>query len=410
MSVDIHQDIHHAGSDMQAISLSKTSAGLDRLGTAIMPGAPRHHGIVMNPKTRQIIDRGIGQVRHVRIDLRGHRRADADMQGAEVMLALRILYDDIAPSVGEVIAKRVADGRLRADAGLTIESFVRPVAARLEERAVSVWAEVDKQTAWAYEKTGRQSFGAPLTSEPDIRRDAVVIKGPGLEVLSREAIAEIADRHERQRNDLIQKRRTRRRKMTLASSVMALIATICLGGALLGSVLVPLMLVSILVMELALSPSGERLAAAWMESLRDMKRGRRRIVTAHPVQEASAQILEAVGRHAPAHSAEADEAMARIGRLRDLVDGCVDPSAHSEIASIEGDLRATMQAYSRPARLAVGGECRALASDLAAAVTRIGQRAETVRQRLLQEARDGFDTQRRYLESRDEQPLLAPVA
>jgi len=108
LSLDIHQDIHHAGSDMQAISLSKTSAGLDRLGTVVMPGAPRHHGIVVNPKTRQPVDRAIGEVRHVRIDLCGHRRADADMQGAEVMLALRILYDDIAPAVQQVVARRAS--------------------------------------------------------------------------------------------------------------------------------------------------------------------------------------------------------------------------------------------------------------------------------------------------------------
>jgi hypothetical protein len=191
---------------------------------------------------------------------------------------------------------------------------------------------------------------------------------------------------------------------------MALIAIICLGGALIGSLMIPVMLLSILVMELALSPSGERLAAAWIDSLRDMRTGRRRIVTSQPAQEAGSQVIEAIGRHAPAHAALADEAVARIRRLRDLVDGSVDPWAHSEVASIEGDLRATLQAYARPARIAVGGECGALATDLAEATARIGQRAETVRQRLLHAARDGFDTQRRYLASKDDEGLLAPVA
>lgn len=400
---------------MQAISLSKTSAGLDRLGTALMPGAPKHHGIVMNPKTRQPIDREIGQIRHVRIDLRGHRRANADMQGAEVMLALRILYDDVTPAIEEVVAKRLSAKSLPSwltpsEEGMTIDSFVRPVAARLEERAVSIWAEVDKETAWAYEKYGRHAFGSPLTSEPEIRRDAVVIKGTGLDVLSREAIAEIRDRRERQREDLLRQRRTKHRKMTLAGAVMALIATICLGGALLGSILIPLILASLLIMELALSPSGERLAAACVDSLRDMRSGRRRIVTAEPVEEALAQVLQTVGRHAPTHATDAYEAIAHMRRLRSLVDGSLDPSAHSEIASIEGDLRATVQAYDRPARIAVGKECHALANDLVAAVVQIGRRAETMRQRLLHEARDGFDTQRRYLDSKGEHDLLAPVA
>lgn len=415
MSVDINRDIHRTGSDMQAISLSKTSAGLDRLGTAIMPGAPRHHGIVVNPKTRQRVDREIGEVRHVRIDLRGHRRADADMQGAEVMLALRILYDDIAPAAEQVIAKRVGARTLPprlvpAASDPTIRSFVRPVAARIEERAVSIWAEVDKETAWAYEKSGRQSFGPPLSSEPEIRRDAVVIKGADLDVLSNEAIAEIADRQERHRADVLRQRSTRRRKMTLAGAVMALIAIICLGGTLMGSLMIPVMLASLLVMELALSPSGERLAAAWRDSLRDMRSGRRRIVTSEPVQEAGSQILEAIGLHAPVSAVAAEEAVARIRRLRVLVDGSTDPWAHSEIASVEGDLRATMQAYARPARIAVGDECRALATDLAAATIQIGQRAESVRRRLLDAARDGFDTQRRYLASKDDEGLLAPVA
>jgi len=170
------------------------------------------------------------------------------------------------------------------------------------------------------------------------------------------------------------------------------------------------MLASLLVMELALSPSGERLAAAWRDSLRDIRSGRRRIVTSEPVHEAGSQILEAIGRHAPVSAVAAEEAVARIQRLRALVDGSTDPSAHSEIASVEGDLRATMQAYARPARIAVGDECRALATDLAAATIQIGQRAESVRRRLLDAARDGFDTQRRYLASKDDEGLLAPVA
>lgn len=399
-----------------SVNLQKAIVTLDRVKTAIMPGDMRHHGIVINAKTREPVDRpeSIGSIRHVRVDLRGHRRADAAMQGAEVMLALRILYDDITPAIQQAIAKRAGAKTLPAAAslgpGMTIASFIRPIAARIEEGAVSIWAEVDKQTAWAHESMGRQSFGAPLFQEPQIRRDAVIIKGPALEVLSGEAIGEIADRHARQQADLRQQKRTRRRKITLAVAVTVLMASIALSGILTGLATLVSMLVCLLVMELSLSESGEHLAVAWRNALRDMGSKRSGPTTSKPADDAGMKVLEAITRHAPEHMAAADEAVARMKRLRLMVDESIDPSAHSEIASIEGDLRATMQAYERPARIAVGSECRSLATDLAATVVQIGNRAEIMRQGLLRDARDGFDTQRRYLENKSEHLLLAPVA
>lgn len=398
-------------------SIQKSVMGrIDDLKSVVASVGTRHHGIFENPKTREPIVRPgcIGPVRHVSIDLRGHRSADDAMQGGDIVLALRILYDDLTPTVLSILDRSAGSQRSRREdmtlPDVSIWEFMRPVAARIDhdKRAVSIWAEVERRTATVHENRGRNTFGMPLKQEPQIRRDAVVVSGDQLRTLANVAIAEIAERRDRAVTTRMRERSTRRRIWTMVVAFMMLVVSIGMG-AVLGYVLVPIAIACMTVMEFACRPSGSRLAKAAMDAVRDAMSGSRRMMPASAEDDAATTARRAVLSHAPAQTDRVSEALGRIVRLRSMSEGCMDASVHDEIASIDGDLQSTVLAYRRPARIAVDDELRMLTSDLATSIVGLGIRAEGVRTRLLHQARDGFDTQRRYLDSKAEHEALASI-
>lgn len=380
---------------------TKTIGVYDNMLTVLAPGSLRHHGIVFSPKTRHRIERpdSVGAIRHVRIDLKNRPEAPGAIQGAEVMQALRILYDDMAPTINAMVAKqtRMKAREIQSTPANTVLEFVRPIAARMEDQAVSIWAEVDGPTASMHAERGRHVFGLPLECEPQIRRDAVVIKGDHLHTLSRNAISQISSRYAHSRTDRLRRKWSKLRKVTLAGTAIAVLLCICIGNAIIGSMLIPIVLVCMVVMQTMFSLTSDRITAPLVDMVQDMLKGMRRPTAEQPPVAVDTRIRKAIARYAPMRTLEAAEALQRIEHMSFLSRDSLDPELHRMVASMTSDLREVLRTYERPASLAVGEEGAKLADMLASSVVHIGRQAEDIRMELLKQASDAFDTQHRYV-------------
>lgn len=401
---------------MQASPLSRSLATIDRIGTAVMPGAARNYGIVTNPKTGQMRHRPgrVGDIRFVRIDIRGHRRNGL----GPVALALDMLYEDFQSSTADVVAKQTANlVRQRADVPTyretpqwrtPLDMVLRPLAARIDDGAVSIWAEVDPHAHEAHLATGRHSFGDIVTEEPHVRRDAQVVLGADLDALSDESQNRLEARRARQAALVASRRRSRGRKIGLTVSVVALVMAISLGATFLGSLLV-LMLAASAIAIVHFSRGDRQWATVerWLSATRDIQLPRPGSSRRPP--SAWAEIERAISLHAPDQMRTASSARDSIERLAEIASDSTDPGLHARIATVTGGMTSLIEAYRRPARMALADEARELARDLAQSLAGLGATADAIRIDALASARGDFDTQRRYLETRSEHALLSPV-
>lgn len=400
---------------MPASPLTRSLATIDRLQTAVMPGSPRNHGIVTDPRTGKAWRRPgrVGDVRFVRIDLRGHRRNGM----RPIALALDMLYEDFQSSTAGIVARQIDDlqqqrartptyGQDASQWRTPVDMVLRPLAAREEDGAVSIWAEVDAQAHEAHAAMGRLPFGDIVTREPHIRRDAVVVLGRDLDILVEESQDRLRAMQARQATLTASRRRSRGRKIGLTMSIVALVMALSIGTTFL---LVPMLLAcAIGVVHFSRSDRHWATVERWLSMTRDIQIPRR-AGTRHPAS-AWTEIEQAIVRHAPEQMRVTASARESIERLGTIGAESTDPELHARIAMVTGGMASLLDSYRRPARMALDSEARELAIDLARSLAGLGATADQIRSDALASARDQFDTQRRYLETWGDHALLSPVA
>jgi hypothetical protein len=391
---------------MPAISLARGADAIDRVGTAALPKGLRHHGIVANPKTGAPMRRPgrVGDVRFVRIDLSGRRRSDPldaalDALYEDFERTTRSLHDGLRP-----IAPR--SGGDPDSTPLAMDVILRPLAARLDHASVSIWAEVDAQANALHALGGMHAFGEVVVEEPRITRDAVVTKGDELDDLCEKAQMRLYARHARQATDQAVHRRRRARQTGIVTSILAFITVIATGNVLGSMVGIALVVATLAVLYSTANDGRWATVERWLEATREI--GSQPVPTRRSSPSPWPEIHEAIAEHAPGSVATALAARESLERLAPIAQDSVSPHLHARVASLSGGPGDLLEAYRRPARLALPDEARGLAEDLASALAALGQAAEEVRASALAEARSGFDDHRRYVEKAVADRLLSP--